>query len=304
MRDTFVSNLIDIAQTDPKIFLVCGDLGFNVLEEFRDSFPDRFLNGGISEQNIAGLCSGLAREDYKVFFYSIGNFPTLRCMEQIRYDIAYHKMNVNIVAVGGGYAYGSLSTSHHATEEIGMLRTIPNMMVCSPSDPSEVKEILQITSSDSSPSYMRLNRSGEEHIKFIDDFELGNLHLAYQGSPKLSKKAFISNGAICNEVYKDLIDASSSYDLYSLPIIKPLLVDKIIEKLIMYEEIIIVEEHQLIGGLGATIQEILYDSYSSSNISSLPKIFRIGIEDTFQSVAGTQDFLRERAGLFNYRKYI
>jgi transketolase len=262
------------------------------------------LNGGISEQNIAGLCSGLASEGYKVFFYSIGNFPTLRCMEQIRYDIAYHKANVNIVAVGGGYAYGSLSTSHHATEEIGMLRTIPNMMVCSPSDPSEVKEILQITSSDSSPSYMRLNRSGEECIKFIDDFEPGNLHLAHQGSPKSYKKAFISNGAICNEVYKDLVEASSAYDLYSLPIIKPLLVDKIIEKLIMYEEIIIVEEHQLIGGLGATIQEILYDNYSSSNISSLPKIFRIGIEDTFQSVAGTQDFLREKAGLFNYRKYI
>lgn len=304
MRDTFVSNLIDVAQTDPKIFLVCGDLGFNVLEEFRDSFPDRFLNGGISEQNIAGLCSGLASEGYKVFFYSIGNFPTLRCMEQIRYDIAYHEANVNIVAVGGGYAYGSLSTSHHATEEIGMLRTIPNMMVCSPSDPSEVRDILQITSSDSSPSYMRLNRSGEECIKFIDDFELGNLHLAHQGSPKSHKKAFISNGAICYEVYKDLVEVSSSCDLYSLPIIKPLLVDKIIEKLIMYEEIIIVEEHQLIGGLGAAIQEILYDSYSLSNISSLPKIHRIGIKDTFQSLAGTQDFLRERAGLFNYRKYI
>ena len=201
MRATFVSNLIDIAQTDAKIFLVCGDLGFNVLEEFRDSFPDRFLNGGISEQNIAGLCSGLAREDYKVFFYSIGNFPTLRCMEQIRYDIAYHKANVNIVAVGGGYAYGSLSTSHHATEEIGMLRTIPNMMVCSPSDPSEVKEILQITSSDSSPSYMMLNGSGEECIKFIDDFEPGNLHLTHQGLPKSYNKAFIYNVAIINEYY-------------------------------------------------------------------------------------------------------
>ena len=130
------------------------------------------------------------------------------------------------------------------------------------------------------------------------------MHLAHRSSSQSYKKVFISNGAICNEVYKDLVEASSVYDLYSLPIIKPLLVDKIIEKLIMYEEIIIVEEHQLIGGLGAAIQEILYDSYSLSNISSLPKIHRIGIENTFQSVAGTQDFLRERAGLFNYRKYI
>ncbi len=304
MRDTFVSNLIDIAQTDPKIFLVCGDLGFNVLEEFRDSFPDRFLNGGISEQNIAGLCSGLAREGYKVFFYSIGNFPTLRCMEQIRYDIAYHNANVNIVAVGGGYAYGSLSTSHHATEEIGMLRTIPNMMICSPADPSEVKDILRITCSDSSPSYMRLNRSGEESIKFIGSLKVGDLHLAYKGSKKSNKKAFISNGAICNEIYKDLVQASSSDDLYSLPILKPLNKDKIVKTLVSYEEIIVVDEHQLIGGLGSTIQEVLYDWYSSSSKSFLPKIFRIGIKDTFQSVAGTQDYLRQKAGLFDYRKYI
>jgi len=304
MRDTFVSNLIDIAQADPKIFLVCGDLGFNVLEEFRDSFPDRFLNGGISEQNIAGLCSGLAKEGFKVYFYSIGNFPTLRCMEQIRYDIAYHNTNVNIVAVGGGYAYGSLSTSHHATEEIGMLRTIPNMMVSSPSDPSEVKEVLKITSSISSPSYMRLNRSGEEQIDFISAFDPGDLHLAYRGANKANKKAFISNGAICNEIYKDLVQSSSSDDLYSLPIVKPLKTNKIIKKLLAYDEIIVVDEHQLIGGLGSIIQEILYDWYSYSNKSKLPKVFRIGIKDTFQSVAGNQDYLREKAGLFDYRKFL
>ncbi len=304
MRDTFVSNLVDIAHTDSKIFLVCGDLGFNVLEEFRDSFPDRFLNGGISEQNIAGLCSGLAREGFKVYFYSIGNFPTLRCMEQIRYDIAYHNTNVNIVAVGGGYAYGSLSTSHHATEEIGMLRTIPNMMVSSPSDPSEVKDILNITSSVSSPSYMRLNRSGEDQIDFISTFDPGDLHLAYQGAKKVNKKAFISNGAICNEIYKDLVQSSSLADLYSLPIVKPLKTNKIVKKLLEYDEIIVVDEHQLIGGLGSVIQEILYDCYSHSNKSKLPKVFRIGIKDAFQSVAGNQDYLREKAGLFDYRKFL
>ena len=148
-------------------------------------------------------------------------------MEQIRYDIAYHFANVNIVAVGGGYAYGSLSTSHHATEEIGMLRSIPNMMVCAPSDPSEVQAILKVTSSDPSPSYMRLNRSGEESIKFLEPLKEGDLHLAYKGSSEINKKAFISNGAICQEIYKDLHKASSSDDLYSLPIVKPLRVESI-----------------------------------------------------------------------------
>ena len=304
MRDTFVNNLIELAEQDKKIFLVCGDLGFNVLEGFRDSFPDRFLNGGISEQNIAGLCSGLSREGYTVYFYSIGNFPTLRCMEQIRYDIAYHNANVNIVAVGGGYAYGSLSTSHHATEEIGMLRTIPNMMVSAPSDPSEVKEILRVTSTNPSPSYMRLNRSGEEIINYHEPFIPGDLHLAYKGSAETKNKAFVSNGAICYEVYKDLLDAKSADDLFSLPLIKPLEESSIVNKLFQYNEIIVVEEHQLIGGLGSAIQGILYDHFSASDNSYLPKVHRIGIQDTFQNVAGSQDFLREKAGLFNYRNHI
>ena len=303
MRDTFVTNLTKLAQNDEKIFLVCGDLGFNVLEEFADLHPTRFLNGGISEQNIAGLCAGLSREGYTVYFYSIGNFPTLRCMEQIRYDIAYHNANVNIVAVGGGYAYGSLGTSHHATEEIGMLRMIPNMMVTSPSDPSEVKNILDITSKSTSPSYMRLNRSGEETINYLNTFSLGELHLAYSGS-RQKNKAFISNGAICFEVYKDLVASKSSADLFSLPIVKPLEEESIFTQLAQYNEIIVVEEHQLNGGLGSTIQGIICDHFVISDSNSIPKIHRIGIQDSFQSLAGSQDFLREKAGLFNYRNYL
>ncbi|HCK04370.1 MAG TPA: transketolase [Methylophilaceae bacterium] len=303
MRDTFVTNLAKLAQHDEKIFLVCGDLGFNVLEEFRDLHPKRFLNGGISEQNIAGLCAGLSREGYTVYFYSIGNFPTLRCMEQIRYDIAYHNANVNIVAVGGGYAYGSLGTSHHATEEIGMLRMIPNMMVTSPSDPSEVKDILDITSKDPSPSYMRLNRSGEGIINYLNPFSPGDLHLAYSGSDQ-KKKAFVSNGAICFEIYKDLVAANGSADLFSLPIVKPLEEERIFNQLVQYNEIIVVEEHQLNGGLGSTIQGIICDSFSTDSSARMPKIHRIGIQDSFQSLAGSQDFLREKAGLFNYRDYL
>ena len=131
MRDTFVTNLTRLAKDDESIFLVCGDLGFNVLEGFRDSYPKRFLNGGISEQNIAGLCSGLSREGYTVYFYSIGNFPTLRCMEQIRYDIAYHNENVNIVAVGGGYAYGHMGPTHHALEDCAAMNALGCSGSCS-----------------------------------------------------------------------------------------------------------------------------------------------------------------------------
>ena len=144
MRTAFISQLIVEAKANENIFLLVGDLGFSVVEPFADLFPDRYLNVGIAEQNMAGIAAGLAIEGYCVYIYSIGNFPTLRCMEQIRYDICYHNLNVKIVAVGGGYAYGPLGASHHATEEIGMIRTLPNMIVCAPGDPIETKAITKI----------------------------------------------------------------------------------------------------------------------------------------------------------------
>ena len=146
MRTAFINQLIEEAKSNDKIFLLVGDLGFSVVEPFAEQFPERYLNVGIAEQNMAGIAAGLAMEGYCVYIYSIGNFPTLRCMEQIRYDICYHNLNVKIVAVCGGYAYGSLGASHHATEEIGMLRTIPNMVVCAPGDPVEAKAITTFTS--------------------------------------------------------------------------------------------------------------------------------------------------------------
>ena len=164
MRTAFINQLIKEAKTNGEIFLLVGDLGFNVVEPFAELFPDRFLNAGVAEQNMAGMAAGLAMEGYCVYIYSIGNFPTLRCMEQIRYDICYHHLNVKIVAVGGGYAYGSLGASHHATEELGMLRTIPNMIVCAPGDPAEARAITSFTVRHKGPCYIRLGKAGEPPV--------------------------------------------------------------------------------------------------------------------------------------------
>ena len=163
MRTAFIQQLIKEAETNERIFLIVGDLGYSVVEPFRDKFPDRFLNAGIAEQNMAGMAAGLAKEGYNVYIYSIANFPTLRCMEQIRDDIAYHNLNVKIVSVGAGYAYASLGASHHATEDIGMMRTIPNMLVCSPGDPIEAQAITKFSSHYDGPMYLRsgnLSRKG------------------------------------------------------------------------------------------------------------------------------------------------
>ena len=125
MRDTFVRTLISIAKEDKNVILVTGDLGFGVLKPFWEQLPDQFINVGIDEQNMTGFAAGLAREGKIVFTYSIGNFPTLRCLEQIRNDCAYHEANVKIVCVGGGFVYGALGMSHHATEDIGVMRSLP-----------------------------------------------------------------------------------------------------------------------------------------------------------------------------------
>lgn len=177
MRTAFIKQLVEEAATNDKIFLIVGDLGYSVVEMFAEKYPERFLNAGIAEQNMIGVAAGLAKEGYNVYVYSIGNFPTLRCMEQIRYDVAYHNLNVKIVSVGAGYAYGSLGASHHATEELGMMRTIPNMVICSPGDPVEAQAISTLSANYEGPMYLRLGKAGEAivHQSLIENLKIGDL---------------------------------------------------------------------------------------------------------------------------------
>ncbi len=140
MRDAFFHSLLQLAAEDERIYLLSGDLGFGVADEFRRRFPARFLNAGVAEQNMTGVAAGLALAGKIVFTYSIANFPTLRCLEQIRNDVCAHNANVKIVAVGGGLAYGALGPSHHATEDLAILRALPNMVVVAPGDPLEAAQ--------------------------------------------------------------------------------------------------------------------------------------------------------------------
>ena len=129
MRDAFVERLSELAAEDPRICLITGDLGFGVLDDFARHFPDQYINAGVAEQNMTAIAAGMALEGHVVFTYSIGNFPTLRCLEQIRNDVCYHNANVTIVAIGGGFSYGVLGMSHHATEDIAIMRALPEMTV-------------------------------------------------------------------------------------------------------------------------------------------------------------------------------
>lgn len=161
MRNAFIDELVLQAQVNPRIALVVGDLGFSVVEPFADRFPDRFINAGVAEQNMTGLAAGMASEGFHVFTYSIANFPTFRCAEQLRNDVDYQNLPVTVVAVGGGLAYGALGYSHHAVQDYALIRTFPNMLIAAPGDPLEARACVRYLTANPGPSYLRLGKAGE-----------------------------------------------------------------------------------------------------------------------------------------------
>lgn len=299
MRNSFIKTLMAQAQQDDRIFLLCGDLGYSVLEPFAETFPDRFLNVGIAEQNMVGLATGLSMEGYTPFCYSIGNFPTLRAMEQIRYDVAYHEANVKIIAVGGGYAYGPLSTSHHTTEELGMLRTIPGMVVTAPGDPSEVDAMTAFIARHQGPCYMRLNKAGETRLHAQPPALTLGAIVPVRTSANATA-AVLATGDMVGYAARFLAERAPHLppvDLYSVPFVNPIDTAHLAAVAQRYRHVATLEEHQANGGMGSAILERLHDLLDDGTLQQLPAVKRIAIPNAFISVAGSQDFLRDKMGL-------
>lgn len=298
MRTNFINQLIEEARHNDKIFLLVGDLGYHVIEPFAEEFPDRFLNVGIAEQNMAGIAAGLAMTGYNVYFYSIGNFPTIRCLEQIRNDIAYHQANVKVVSVGAGYAYGSLGATHQATEEIGALRVLPNMVVATPGDPLEARAITKISASYDGPMYIRLGKAGEKIVHTEDSINLKIGDICSVITREGKQTAVLACGNILDAALRQINDENLNYDLYSVPFVKPINKEQLINIVKTHPAgLITIEEHQSSCGMGSAIVEVLNDLYYEGNIEVYPKVKRIAIPDEFADVVGTQVFLREHEGL-------
>lgn len=298
MRTNFINQLIEEARRNEKIFLLVGDLGYHVIEPFAEEFPDRFLNVGIAEQNMAGIAAGLAMTGYNVYFYSIGNFPTIRCLEQIRNDIAYHQANVKVVSVGAGYAYGSLGATHQATEEIGALRVLPNMVVATPGDPLEARAITKISASYDGPMYIRLGKAGEKTVHSEDSIDLKIGDICSVITREGNQTAVFACGNILDAALHQINEENLNYDLYSVPFVKPINKEQLINIVKTHPAgLITIEEHQKSCGMGSAIVEILNDHYYEGNIEVYPKVKRIAIPDEFADVVGTQVFLREHEGL-------
>ncbi len=287
MRKTFIDELIHQTRLGSNNILVVGDLGYNVIEPFQNEFPERFFNSGVAEQNMMGFSAGIASEGQRVFVYSIANFPTFRCAEQIRNDVAYHNLPVTIVAVGGGLSYGNMGYSHHAVQDYSLMRSFPNMRICAPGDPLELKSIMKIIANSSNPYYLRLGRGGEKVIHNSEPTIIPGNWLELLSSK--NNKIFLSTGAALPYA-KELIENNKSYSdygLFSLPIwgIDLKLEQK--EFLEKYKEIIIIEDHLVDGGFGSWILEGMYES----NMTSYPKIQLLGLDKKVTGLVGSQDFL-------------
>jgi transketolase len=291
MRNAFIKTLSQLARDDKRITLITGDLGFGVLTDFAKTFPKQFFNAGVAEQNMTGLATGLALEGRIVFTYSIANFSTLRCLEQIRNDAAYHNCNVNVVAVGGGFSYGQLGFSHHATEDLSILRALPEISVYSPCDAWEVEQSVHHMVKKSGTGYIRLDRSGPANLKSNDPFIPGRPRVVRDGKDL----TIVATGGIIEVALKVADDyAKKGVDVrvLSLHTLRPFDPTPIIKAAKETKGIITLEEQTVHGGLGGLIAENLME------LGVTPKKFyRLGLRAGFTTIVGDQNYLREYYGV-------
>ncbi len=291
MRDAFIRALLRIATADSRVLLITGDLGFKVLDEFRAKCPDQFYNVGVAEQNLTGVAAGLALSGHVVFTYSIGNFPTLRCLEQLRNDIAYHNLDVKIVTVGGGMAYGSLGFSLFATEDLAIVRSLPGMTVVAPGDPIEVEKLVPQIVAHAGPVYLRLGRAGEKPMHEPDaEVVLGRPTRARSGTDVL----LLTVGGmlpVAMEAAADLARENVEAEVVSVHTLKPLDAETICDLALQFKILVTCEEHTILGGLGGAVAEVLLEA-------GIPTTFRrFGLPPTFATGVGSQEYLRSLNGI-------
>jgi len=292
VRSAFLRRLLELAKDDPRIVLVTGDLGFGVLDEFERTLPAQYLNAGVAEQNMTAVATGMALEGFQVFTYSIGNFPTLRCLEQLRNDTFYHEANVKVVSVGGGFSYGQLGMSHHATEDLSILRALPGVVVCAPGSPFETTCLLDALVRTSGPAYFRLERVG---ASFVDDptipCVLGKARQLRDGTDC----TLVTTGGVLSEVLP-AADALRERGIHcrvlNMHTIKPLDTEALSRAVAETGAICTVEENTILGGLGGAVAEFCIE------LPTPPRGFRrLGIRDCYTSAVGDQDYLRRVTGI-------
>lgn len=296
MRNAFIDELVTLARLNPQLALVVGDLGYSVVEPFADEFPDRFINAGVAEQNMTGLAAGMASEGYHVFTYSIANFPSFRCAEQIRNDVDYHKLPVTVVAVGGGLAYGALGYSHHAVQDFSLFRSFPNTLIAAPGDPLEVRACMRYLVSNPGPSYLRLGKAGEPcfHSK-VPTVMPGDWLKLREGSA--TDKTLLSTGAtmsIAMDWQKQL--SYQDHSVCSMPLWSMASKRRQLDMFRKYTQVVTIEDHLQDGGFGSWMLEA--NAMAENHEVSKQTIIRnIALTSEVCGTVGSQKMLNKLGGL-------
>jgi len=292
MRSSYVKTLYNLAKEDDRIYSVLADIGVFIFDKFAEDFKGRLINCGIAEQNMIGVCAGLALSGKIPFAYSIAPFATLRCLEQIRIDVCYQNLNVKIVGVGGGLSYGILGATHHLIEDIAILRALPNMTVIAPAGPREVEKATIAAVKHNGPVYLRLAHDNDPVVYTEDyDFEIGKAIKLKEGKDM----TLISTGSMTYyalEVAKRLEKDGLSIGVLNMHTIKPIDEAAIIKEAQNTGVIFTVEEHSIIGGLGGAVSEVLMEKCDNK-----VKFKRLGIGDYFCNCTGDRDYLRHHCGI-------
>ena len=291
MRDAFCQELNKLSVDNPDLLLLTGDIGFQVFDEFRDRYPDRFYNMGVAEANMVGVSAGLALSGKKPFIYTIIPFLTMRPFEQIRNDICMQNQPVKIVGVGGGVSYGVLGPTHHSIIDMAILRALPNMTVIAPCDPLEARLATNAAFFHPGPVYIRLGKNGEPPLHDGSyDFKIGKAVQMRAGDD--------ATIITCGSVAKVALDAAETLAekgigvrVINMHTLKPLDEEVIIKAAEETGAVVTVEEHSIIGGLGSAVSEVLAESKPDTAFK------RVGINDEFSYTVGSQAYHLEKQGI-------
>lgn len=292
MRSAFTKKIIELAKKNKDIYLLTADTGFHALDDFKQLFPDRFLNVGISEAVMIGMASGLALSGKIVFTYAIVPFITMRCFEQIRIDLCYQNLPVKLIGVGEGLTYGTAGATHHSIEDIGIMSCLPNMTVICPGDPIEVEKATEASLKLKGPCYLRIGKSGEMkiHSSSLLNFNIGKGIRLYRGR----EIAIIATGNMLETatvVHRLLKQKGIFSELISMHTVKPI-DEKLIADISKKCPVIVsLEEHSVIGGLGSAISNLITERKLGS------RLIKIALPDKYVDIVGEQDDLRHYYGL-------
>jgi len=290
VRTETIDALTAYAGVNPDLMLLTADLGYSVLERFAEALPSQYANVGVCEQAMAGIAAGLALSGRRVVLYSIANFPTLRCLEQLRNDVCHHDLPVTVIAVGGGVAYGAQGYTHHGVEDLGIMSMLPNMTVACPADPHEATALLPQLLERRRPAYLRLGRAGEPALHQGDaEIALGRAIWLRRGADV----ALLATGPILGRALRAadaLATRGISASVASFHTFSPLDVTAVQHAASSHRAVLTIEEHSIEGGFGSRVAEALLLA------GQAPRFGKFGITDALRGRIGSQSWLLDALG--------